>query len=454
LSEIDISQEKADINLQIDGAQDRIADLENQLHLIDTELENLFQSRQQYILLSEISDRMDKLNKLGGARLFWGEACDEAQASANYTRVNNLVINYDEQVREVTKKRELIKEDIQSVIAQINILNDEILVVYELAEERDHEFVIEREMTVHPFRPMVMPWAMQGEDENRYRRILLLALLFSLVLGYLLPLWDLPMQTQEELTKVPEYLTKLIEKKQPPPPPPEVKPEPKKKDEKDKKPEDKKKKKKLDKKLKKKGKVVEKIGILAFKDNFSDLMDNTAKKKLGSRARLGNKGQKARKTTRSLVTSQAAGSSGGIQTSNLSRNVGGTGKSISGVAFSRVESEIGSEFFGEERPLSGGPGPSRTDEEIQIVFDRYKSALYRIYNRELRKNPTLQGKLVLKLTIEPSGKVSACSMESSDMDASALEKKIVARVKKFNFGPKDGVPALTILYPIDFLPAN
>jgi len=428
LSEIDISQEKADINLQIDGAQDRIADLENQLHLIDTELENLFQSRQQYILLSEISDRMDKLNKLGGARLFWGEACDEAQASANYTRVNNLVINYDEQVREVTKKRELIKEDIQSVIAQINILNDEILVVYELAEERDHEFVIEREMTVHPFRPMVMPWAMQGEDENRYRRILLLAL-------------DLPMQTQEELTKVPEYLTKLIEKKQPPPPPPEVKPEPKKKDEKDKKPEDKKKKKKLDKKLKKKGKVVEKIGILAFKDNFSDLMDNTAKKKLGSRARLGNKGQKARKTTRSLVTSQAAGSSGGIQTSNLSRNVGGTGKSISGVAFSRVE-------------LSGGPGPSRTDEEIQIVFDRYKSALYRIYNRELRKNPTLQGKLVLKLTIEPSGKVSACSMESSDMDASALEKKIVARVKKFNFGPKDGVPALTILYPIDFLPAN
>ena len=33
----------------------------------------------------------------------------------------------------------------------------------------------------------------------------------------------------------------------------------------------------------------------------------------------------------------------------------------------------------------------RTDEEIQIVFDRYKSALYRLYNKELRKRPDAQG---------------------------------------------------------------
>ena len=127
---------------------------------------------------------------------------------------------------------------------------------------------------------------------------------------------------------------------------------------------------------------------------------------------------------------------------------------MGGVEFSRVESSIGSDFFGEERPLSDGPGPSRTDEEIQIVFDRYKSALYRIYNRELRKNPTLQGKMVLRLTIKPDGKVSACTVDSSDMDAPALDKKIAARVKKFNFGAKDGVPTITILYPIDFLPAT
>jgi hypothetical protein len=32
--------------------------------------------------------------------------------------------------------------------------------------------------------------------------------------------------------------------------------------------------------------------------------------------------------------------------------------------------------------------------------------------------------------------------------------KIVARVKKFNFGAKEGVPPVTILYPIDFLPSS
>ena len=115
---------------------------------------------------------------------------------------------------------------------------------------------------------------------------------------------------------------------------------------------------------------------------------------------------------------------------------------------------IGTDFDGEESPLSGGPGPSRTDEEIQIVFDRYKAALYRIYNRELRKNPTLQGKMVLRITIEPDGKVSASAVDSSDMDSPDLDKKIAARVRKFNFGAKEGVPAITILYPIDFLPAS
>jgi len=453
LTDIDVSREKAEINQKIDSAQHRIAELENQLRQIDVELEELFQDRQRYILLSEISDRLDQLNKIGGSRLFWGELCDENEAASHSQQIHNLVLNYDEKVKEITKQRELIKDDIQSVLAQVDILNEEILVVQERAEERRHEFVIEREMTVHPYRPMILPWTVQGEDEKRFRRILLVTLLISIVLGYLIPLWDLPVQTREELTEVPERLAKLVVKKEPPPPPPKVQPKLEKKAQKDKKPRKEAPKPKTE-KARKARKVAETAGLLAFKKNFSELMDNEAEQKLGSQARLRNKGQKARKVSRSLVTAQAEGASGGINTASLSRNVGGTGKSIGGVEFSRVESAIGSDFFGEERPLSDGPGPSRTDEEIQIVFDRYKATLYRIYNRELRKNPTLQGKLVLKLTIEPDGKVSACSLESSDMNAPALEKKIVNRVKRFNFGPKEGVPAITILYPIDFLPAN
>ena len=108
---------------------------------------------------------------------------------------------------------------------------------------------------------------------------------------------------------------------------------------------------------------------------------------------------------------------------------------------------------GADRPKArGGPGPARTDEEIQIVFDRYKASFYRLYNRELRNNPALKGQMVLRLTIEPDGSVSMCVLQSTDMDAPALSTQVVGRVRTINFGAKD-VPAVTIVYPIDFLPA-
>ena len=129
------------------------------------------------------------------------------------------------------------------------------------------------------------------------------------------------------------------------------------------------------------------------------------------------------------------------------------GDGLGAVQVGKVGSPI-ARIGGGDRPLSrGGVGPSRTDEEIQIVFDRYKASFYRLYNRELRNDPTLQGQMVLRLTIEPDGSVSMCTVQSSDMDAPALADQVVNRVKTINFGAKEGVPALTIVYPIDFLPA-
>ncbi|MBD3649498.1 MAG: cell envelope integrity protein TolA, partial [Pseudomonadales bacterium] len=148
----------------------------------------------------------------------------------------------------------------------------------------------------------------------------------------------------------------------------------------------------------------------------------------------------------------ASGSSGGINLANISRDVGGGGEAIGGVEVTRVASSIGG-AEGVDRPLSAGATAGRTDEEIQIVFDRYKAALYRLYNRELRKDPTLRGQLVLKLTIEPDGSVSLCELESSNMGAPTLAQQVVERVSNFDFGAKEDVGPMTIIYPIDFLPA-
>ncbi|HWI40037.1 MAG TPA: AgmX/PglI C-terminal domain-containing protein, partial [Verrucomicrobiae bacterium] len=191
-------------------------------------------------------------------------------------------------------------------------------------------------------------------------------------------------------------------------------------------------------------------------------------------ARISNTGQSAGAASRSLVTSPGGGRGGGIGSGAVSRNAGsggigsggGLGRGVGGGegnearlgrgggGFAQVRSGIGAAAGGEAKPVTAGGRPARTDEEIQILFDRYKAALYRIYNTELRKDPTLRGKMVLKITIEPNGVVSACGVESSNMNAAGFSEQIVERVRKFNFGPKDGVPTTTILYPIDFLPAR
>ena len=79
-------------------------------------------------------------------------------------------------------------------------------------------------------------------------------------------------------------------------------------------------------------------------------------------------------------------------------------------------------------------------------------AIFALYNRALRMDPTLEGKLVLRLTIAPSGEVTFCEIVSSELDDAELERKLVQRVKLFRFEAKD-VEAITTTKPIDFFPA-
>jgi hypothetical protein len=220
-------------------------------------------------------------------------------------------------------------------------------------------------------------------------------------------------------------------------------------------------------------------GILAFKDKILSLAQDNVVVPLGADARHIAADNVGKPSSRAMLTSNTPGSSGGINVASLNRTVGGGGGGgggggnggggaggrgtgagrggaggIGGVGIGRAVSPI-SPITGVDRPKAhAGERPARTDEEIQIVFDRYKASFYRLYNRELRNNPALKGQMVLRLTIEPDGSVSMCALQSTDMDAPDLATQVVGRVRTINFGPKDGVPPVTIVYPIDFLPAG
>jgi len=209
---------------------------------------------------------------------------------------------------------------------------------------------------------------------------------------------------------------------------------------------------------------VGKAGILAFKEQFASLAQDQNAPRLGADARYSAADDVGRSSAPSVLTTGTPGGSGGINVASLNRSVGGGGGGggggsgrggANGVQIGRATSPIAAIGGGTDRPKArSGAGPARTDEEIQIVFDRYKAAFYRLYNRELRNNPALKGQMVLRLTIEPDGSVSMCVLKSSDMDAPDLAAQVVERVKTINFGAKEGVPAVTIVYPIDFLPAG
>ena len=281
---------------------------------------------------------------------------------------------------------------------------------------------------------------------------MLAALFATLLIIYIIPRWEIPEPERAEFVKIPERLATLILKKAPPPPPkPEQRPleETEQTDAPEQKPI-------VDEETSNARKVAEKTGLLAFKQDFAEIIGVSSGIKMGSQAVIIKNAGKQRRSSsgRSLITSQVELADISAVTPSVRRTEVITGdNNLKKVGFSHIENpEIAA--IDSKQLSSGISAARRSDEEIQVVFDRYKEALYRIYNRELRKNSLLKGTLVLQLTIEADGRVSKCIIDSSELQSAELENKIVERILKFNFGEKKGASALTILYPIDFLPAS
>src|SRR5215470_11599836 len=141
-------------------------------------------------------------------------------------------------------------------------------------------------------------------------------------------------------------------------------------------------------------------GILAFKDKIASLAQDNVVLPLGADARHVAADDVGRPSARSLLTNNTPGSSGGISLASLSRSVGGGGGGGGGGGSGG--GGVGGRGIGSDRagggglgggggravsPITGitgadrpkarsGPGAARTDEEIQIVFDRYKASFY------------------------------------------------------------------------------
>ena len=484
------SQEEQELRVQVERVREKLQGLAEDLRVVDDEVESLAPQRTNHELLDQACGSLEKLTELGAASLFWGEWIEPERIAEQLHGVRGRVSEFQAQLDELNQQRQTILDGIGLEEANLEILGEDIYHAREAEARRKLEWAVERDISPLPRRAQLMAWARGGEDDRRFRKTLAGSLLACLLLGLLLPMIDLPLPKRFLPEDMPKRLAQLVRPELPKPverPPivPETQPEQQESEaveqpkpseqlpetpivaEAEPMPSEKPGPPGPDAQAVAAAKRQEKIGkagILAFRNKFASLAKDDVAPRLGADARYGDAddASKASMTSRSMLTTNTPGSSGGINIASLSRNVGnggqgggGGGGGIQGVQVGRATSGIASigGGGGGGRPLArDGQSASRTDEEIQIVFDRYKASFYRLYNRELRKDPTLRGQMVLRLTIEPDGSVSMCKLQSTDMDAPDLAAQVVDRVRTINFGAKEKVQALTIVYPIDFLP--
>src|ERR1700675_3758461 len=235
------------------------------------------------------------------------------------------------------------------------------------------------------FRRYELPWSPAEEMERRFRvilRNLVIALAFIALLIYFLPHRTVIQNSESP----PERVVQLVmEPPPPPPPPPPPKPE----------------------------KPVEKAPVtpkpivpvdprvkatksaMVF-DQLAALRDVDLDKFKKNQPKTTDPGDVS-VVSRSIISSKVGGTSCGISAPTSSGLAAGSG-SLRGIYTTQVKDpNLGASGQGATR--GGGSGkPSRSADEIALVFTKNKGAIDAMYARALRDNPAQQGKVFFELT--------------------------------------------------------
>jgi hypothetical protein len=310
------------------------------------------------------------------------------------------------------------------------------------------------------YRNYELPWTVDQEERDRFRKIWRTSLGVALLISIAMPWLPVPDRPFDVPPPVPPRIAQLVlERATPPPPPPpppkQEQPQPRPDQKPVPQPE-------TDlARTQKARKKASQAGLLPFVDQLADLRDQFDVKKEDLKPLASAKGDGGTpRAERALITARTGTLTGGINTAGVSRGFGSGTGTLDGHGTTRMQVPLGGSGSGNALSGSGdnvsrsggGKKASRSQEEIELVFDRNKAAIYALYNRALRDNPALLGKVVFELTIAPWGEITSIHIVSSELKDPELERKLIARIRMFRFEDKD-VEAMTTTKPIEFFPA-
>lgn len=319
-----------------------------------------------------------------------------------------------------------------------------------------------------------LPWS-SGKSENAtFTKITFGTLILTLLFAGFVIVSELPEVPRAEKEKIPPQLAQIIQAKQPPPPPPQIEPEPEpepeiieEKTEPETIPDPLPPEPKLEKepvkqqpkeveiseqeKVAQARETVKSKGVLQFADQLASMRQQANLNNLAD-TNMTEGGGQAEQTVRNVIAAPSLDSSGGIQTSNLSTNVGAQGtlegrRNTEFVASSQGEAAIATKRVEQQQKVIG----SRNLDQIRQTLDANKGAVYSLYRRALREDPSIEGKLTVKLVIEADGTLSSITLIDSELDAPELVEKLINRIRLINFGNAN-VTRTELEYAYNFLP--
>ena len=285
-----------------------------------------------------------------------------------------------------------------------------------------------------------------GNNQDKYFvRILLALMVIYLVFGLAVPYIERVEVPREVKEQVPPQLTRILLKEKVIPPPEvieEIKAEKIEEEPKE-----------LPKNKREVAKQKAKTtGLAAMKDELFSLRD-AFKVKPTSGDLIKEKSSDAEKVQRKLLSAKANEQSQNMTAAKAGNTVKSDVLSTHTTQTVRLaEEEILADSIGSsESNDSESLANIRSEMKLRQTLEANKARLYSSYNRALRKNPFLKGKVLFEIEIQPNGSVSQVLIQSNELDDKKLERRLMLLLKSIDFGVED-VSVISTIWAIEFLP--
>ncbi|MGQ8366900.1 AgmX/PglI C-terminal domain-containing protein [Glaciecola sp. 1036] len=329
-------------------------------------------------------------------------------------------------------------------------------------------------MTTSVYFDSQLPWKSANQENKKFGAISIVLLVLTLAFAYYVINVELPEIPREEKEQLPPQLARIIQAEEPPPPPPQVEPEPEPEPEIIEEPEPEPEIEPIEEpvpevdqppipvpeeepeiteedKVEQARNNAKSKGVLAFSDTLASMRNTQQLQNLANTQQTQGGGQ-AEETARNTIGAPNLAASNGLQNSEFSTDVGAAGqlegrRNTEFQAASEGEAALATKRIEEQSQVVG----SRDLDQIRQTLDANKGAVYSLYRRALRNDPTIEGKLTVKLIIEPDGTLSSVELVDDELGSPELVERLISRIRAIQFGSAN-VTRTELEYAYNFLP--